>query len=75
MNEIVADSGYAPEWIMLRKDILSSRSELRDLIRRRSNRRQNENRERLLPEDSFIQLFNWLNSNIGTLFNIGGLSV
>lgn len=57
VNEIVADSGYAPEWIMLRKDILSSRSELRDLIRRRSNRRQNENRERwikCLESDSEI---------------------
>jgi len=47
VNEIIADSGFAPEWIMLRKDILASRSRLRDLIRKKSDKRQ-IGRERFL---------------------------
>ena len=46
VNEIIADSGFAPEWVMLRKDILAFRSRLRDIIRRKSDKRQLENRER-----------------------------
>ena len=48
MNEIIADSGFAPEWIMLRKDILAFRSRLRDTIRRKSENWQVENRERYI---------------------------
>ena len=44
MNQILAEGGFAPEWIMLKRDILSEREKLREDLRQKSAeifRRQN----------------------------------
>ena len=46
MNEIIADSGFAPEWIMLRKDVLAFRSRLREIVRKKTEKINIENRQR-----------------------------
>ena len=49
MNEIIADSGFAPEWIMLRKDVLAFRSRLRETMRKKTEKIEEniiENRQR-----------------------------
>ena len=37
MNQILAEGGFAPEWVMLKRDIETQKLEIRESIRLRSN--------------------------------------